>query len=406
MHLDVLDLLDQVGGAGANIVWILRQQVGWQGLPGDDLELAAVRLESTDGGDQDGRIGNHARRAALDVEEALGPHVGSEAGLGDQVVAAALADEVADDAAVAVSNVAEGAGMHDDGCVLQRLQQVRLQCFLHDDGHRASGMKLLGGDRIAVLRVADHDATHTSAHVVQRSGEGEDGHDLGGSGDVETGLTSDAIHLAAEADDDVAQAAIVDVEHAAPCDVVDIEAELVALVKMVVDHRRQQVVCCGDGVEVAREVQVEQLHRDHLAVAATGSATLDAERWAHAGLAQADHSVLADVRHGLAQTHRRGGLAFAQRSGRDGCDHDVLGLRAIAQLSDGLQLDLGQVVAVLFEQVWADAHFGGDVIERSWRCSASDLKVGRERHGSTPLRFHMGPNPRLLRAHLVPHTTR
>ena len=88
--------------------------------------------------------------------------------------------------------------------------------------------------------------------------------------------------FAAEADDDVAQRPVVDVEHAAPGDVVQVEAELVALVQVVVDHRRQQVVRRGDGVEVAGEVQVEQLHRDHLAVAAAGRAALDAEGRAHA----------------------------------------------------------------------------------------------------------------------------
>ena len=382
MDLHVLDLLDQVGRTGAHIVGVLGQQVGGQWLSGHDLELAAVRLQRAHGGDQDRCVGHHARGTALDVEEALRAHVGAEAGLGDQVVAAALADQVADDAAVAMGDVAERAGVHDDWRVLERLQQVGLQCLLHDDRHRAGTVELLGGDRLTGLGVADDDATHAGTHVGQRSGKGEDGHHFGGGGDVEAGLACDSVHLAAEADDDVAQAAVVHVEHAAPRDVVDVEAQFVALVQVVVDHGGQQVVGSGDGMEVAGEVQVQQLHRDDLAVATACRATLDAERGTHAGLAQADDGLLADVLHGLAEADRGGGLALAERGGCDGRDHDVLRLWAVAELVDRLELDLGEGVAVLLEQMRADAHLGGDVGERGQLGGAGDLEIGREGHGN------------------------
>ena len=123
-------------------------------------------------------------------------------------------------------------------------------------------------------------------------------------------------------------APVVDVEDPSPGDVVEVEAELVAVVEVIVDHRRQQVVRRGHGVEVTGEVQVEQLHRDHLAVAAAGGATLDPERRAHRRLAERDHGVLVDVLHRLAEPDRGGGLALAERCRRDRGDHHVLGLRA------------------------------------------------------------------------------
>ena len=92
VDLDVLDLLDEVGCAGAHVVGVLGEQLGRQRLAGDDLELAAVGLQRPNGRHQHGRVGDHARVAALDVEEALGAHVGAEAGLGDEVVAAVDAD--------------------------------------------------------------------------------------------------------------------------------------------------------------------------------------------------------------------------------------------------------------------------------------------------------------------------
>ena len=54
----------------------------------------------------------------------------------------------------------------------------------------------------------------------------------------------------------------------------EVEAEGVALVEVVVEDGCQQVVRRGDGVEVPGEVQVEQLHGDDLAVAAPAAPPL------------------------------------------------------------------------------------------------------------------------------------
>src|SRR5512132_4252937 len=76
----------------------------------------------------------------------------------------------------------------------------------------------------------------------------------------------------AHADDAVAQRPVVDVQHPPPGDAVAVDVEeVVVVVDVVVDHRRQQVVGGGDGVQVAGQVQVEGLHRDHIAPAASGS---------------------------------------------------------------------------------------------------------------------------------------
>ena len=74
---------------------------------------------------------------------------------------------------------------------------------------------------------------------------------------------------------------------AAPGDAARIEPELVAPVEVVVDHRRQQVVGRGDGVEIAGEMEVDVLHRRHLGMAAAGGPALHAEAGAERGLAQA-----------------------------------------------------------------------------------------------------------------------
>ena len=129
--------------------------------------------------------GREAGDPALDVEEPLGAHVGAEAGLGDEEVAGVDADQVGHHAAVAVGDVAEGTRVHEDRRVLQRLEQVRLERLAHDHGRRPGRLELLGGHRLARLRVADDDAAEAGAQVPEVAGEGEHGHDLAGGGDVE-----------------------------------------------------------------------------------------------------------------------------------------------------------------------------------------------------------------------------
>ena len=102
-------------------------------------------------------------------------------------------DQVGHHRRVAVGDVAEGAGVHEDGCVLERLQQVGLDGIADDDRHGTGGLELLGGDGLAVRRVADDDPSHALAQVAQRRGEREHGHHLGRRGDVEAGLPRRAV---------------------------------------------------------------------------------------------------------------------------------------------------------------------------------------------------------------------
>ena len=121
MDPHVLELLAQVGAALVHLVGVLRQQRVGQRPTGDDVVLAAVRLQPADGGDEHGGVGREPRHAALDVEEPFGAHVGTEAGLGDEVVAHVDADEVGDDRRVAGGDVAERPGVDEHRCVLERL---------------------------------------------------------------------------------------------------------------------------------------------------------------------------------------------------------------------------------------------------------------------------------------------
>src|SRR4051812_33898336 len=88
-----------------------------------------------------------------------------------------------------------------------------------------------------------------------------------------------------DADQDASEGAIVDVDDAWPADREWIDAQLVAAEEVVVEERGAKVVGRSDGVQVAREVEVDVLHRHDLAVPATGPATLHAEHRSERGLA-------------------------------------------------------------------------------------------------------------------------
>ena len=154
--------------------------------------------------------------------------------------------------------------------------------------------------------------------ILQARRQAEDRHHFRRHDDVEAVLARVAVAGAAERDDDLAQRAIVHVHHALPRDAAHVDAELVAVMDVVVDERGQQVVGQRDGVEVAGEVQVDVFHRHHLRVAAAGRAALHAEHRAEARLAQADHRLLADAVQRIAQADGRRGLALAGRRRADG----------------------------------------------------------------------------------------
>ena len=129
----------------------------------------------------------------------------------------------------------------------------------------------------------------------------------------------------------------------------------------VVDHRGEQVVGERDRVDVARQVQVEVLHRDHLRIAAPRRAALDAEDRPERRLADGrdgprSHAV---ERHREPDGRRR--LALAERRRGDGRHVDVLAVRAAREPLHERQHDLGLVLAVQLELVLLDAEAGGDL---------------------------------------------
>ena len=87
-------------------------------------------------------------------------------------------------------------------------------------------------------------------------------------------------------------------------DAVRVDAERVAVVDVVVDEGRREVVGGPDRVDVAGQVEVEVLHRDDLAVAAAGRAALDPEDGPERRLADRDGRALPDAVEALGEADR------------------------------------------------------------------------------------------------------
>ena len=98
--------------------------------------------------------------------------------------------------------------------------------------------------------------------------------------------------------------------------------------QVIVEECRGEVVCCADGVHITGEVQVELLHRNHLAVAATCSAALDAENRSETWLSNRDGGAVANLVEALRESDGGGGLPFTEWRWANCGDHHVLAARA------------------------------------------------------------------------------
>ena len=187
--------------------------------------------------------------------------------------------------------------MDERGRVLKGLDEVGRQCVTQQCRHRAGRADVVDRDRPAVAGVGDDDASQARPQVRHAGGQAEHGHDLARDDDVEVVLARDTAIQPAQADRRVTQRPVVQVHDAVDVDAAGIDVEGVAVVDVVVQHGRGQVVRQRDRVEVAGEVKVDVLHRHDLRVAAARGTALHTEHRSQAGLAQGEDGL---TRGGLA----------------------------------------------------------------------------------------------------------
>ena len=131
----------------------------------------------------------------------------------------------------------------------------------------------------------------------------------------------------------------------------------------------------GDGVEIAREVQVDLFHRHDLRVPAAGRPALHPETGTERGLAQAQHRLAADQAQGVGQADRSGALALPGQRRADRGDQDELALRPVLGGHEG-EVELGAVAAEGLDRCVGDADLGGDVVKRNEFRRAGNFQIG------------------------------
>jgi hypothetical protein len=276
-----------------------------------------------------------------------------------------------------VGDVGERATVNERGRTLDGLDHVGLERLLQEERRRPRRVDVLDGHRVAVPVVGDDDAGHPLAEVGDAVGETQDGHHLRGRGQEEAVLAGDTPRLPAEADDRLAERPVVHVDRALPAHLVDVDPQLVPLVDVVVQHRRDEVVRRGQRVDVAREVEVDVLHREHLGVAAAGGPALDPEHRPERRLADGDQRVLAVLVERLAEPDRGDRLSLAHRRRRHPGHEDqfVVGL-ALGDPVDGVEFDLRLVLAEQLEVGLLEPERLDDVTDVVFLYGLCDLVVG------------------------------
>ena len=121
-------------------------------------------------------------------------------------------------------------------------------------------------------------------------------------------------------------------------------------VDVVVKQSRNHVVGRRDRVEVAREVEVNLLHREHLGVATTSGTALHTEARAQRGLTQGAYGILAQLVQSQCQANAHCCLANASLGRGDGRYKDEVALLNFLFVNE-LVGHFGDVFAIVFKGI-------------------------------------------------------
>ena len=77
------------------------------------------------------------------------------------------------------------------------LLAAMLDNHIQQGGHSALGLQIAGGNSLAVVGISHHHAAQALLQIGDGGGQAQNGHDLGGNGDVEAVLAGHTLHTAA-----------------------------------------------------------------------------------------------------------------------------------------------------------------------------------------------------------------
>ena len=154
-----------------------------------------------------------------------------------------------------------------------------------------------------------------------------------------------------------------------------VDPESVALVQMVVEQRRQEIVGGTDRVEVAGEMKVDVFHRDDLRVSAAGRAALHAEHWPEARLTDTSGDTVSPLLERLAEPDGDGRFPLSGR-GRIHPGHQHEPARALVG-TERVETDLGLRRPVGDQGLSAEPDVCGHLDDGPHGGGLRDLDIGR-----------------------------
>ena len=323
-----------------------------------DLD-APVKLQRADRGDNHPGRRLQTRLAALDIDKLLSAQVRTETRLCDHIVGELQCGPRGHHRVAAVRNVGERPAVNERRIVLQRLHQVWRQRILQQHGHCTVRLQVARQDGLLRRGITDDDPAQAILQIGEAARQAEDRHDLGSHHDVETILARISRcpdRPTRPPSQRSARSLVSNTRRMATRRT--IESQLVAVIDVIVDQRREQIVGLRDRIEVAGEMEVDVLHRDHLRVAAARGASLDAEHRAQRRLAQTDERLLADEIERIAQAYSRSGLALAGGRWRDRGDQDQLAIGPPGQLANIIERYLGLEAPVRLQALLGNSQTG------------------------------------------------
>ena len=338
------------------------------------LIQAAVHLEGTDRGHNDHRIRNQSGHAALYVQELLRPQIRTESGLSDRITAHAHGHLGGHHAVAAMRDIGKRSAMHKSRRPFQCLHQIGLQRILEQGRHGTGRLQVIGRHRTVIIGVGNDDPPQAFLKVVNAAGQTEHRHDFTGHRDIKSILPGYPVGTAAQSVHHETQLTVVHVHAPLPDDFPGIDAQRISLLDVIVQHRRQQVVCRPDGMEVTGKVQVDILHGHHLGISAAGGTALDAEHRAKAGFTERHRDILADAAQAVRQTDGGGGFALACRGRGNGRHQNQFAGFPVRLLNQG-RIDLGLVPPVWLHIFLIHMRFFGNLANRSHPALLSNLNI-------------------------------
>ena len=115
---------------------------------------------------------------------------------------------------------------------------------------------------------------------------------------------------------------------------------------MIIKHCRKQIIRRTDSVKIAREMEIDILHRNNLGISAACRTALDSEDGTERRLTQSNSRILADSSQAVSKTDCCGGFSLARRGGRDGGHKYKLAVLSVG-FAEQRKVDFRLMIAVL-----------------------------------------------------------